>query len=134
MYNPKFDHAHALAPNNTKQWREYHIISDEGHVITVNFKTGCFTFNGVEIQPQNDAGEVLTFDQTPQNYEDASDAWKINNGLPYFPVAGRRIYKGDLYGKPIDATVYFCGWKRKVGETEIKHLAFLWPNGKFSLS
>lgn len=134
MYNLKRDHSEALAPHNTKPWKEYHIVSDEGHVITVNFHTGCFTFNGVEVQPQNELGEVLTFDTVPQTYAEASDAWGINNGLEYFPAVGRRQYRGDLYGKPIYATVHYCGWKRKFRDKEIIKQAFLWPNGKFSIS
>lgn len=133
MYNVVSDHAYALAPHNTKKWKEYYLISDEGHEIYVNFNTGIFRFNGVEIQPQDDDGEVMTFDTTAQISE-TSDAWTINNGLPYFPVVGRRIYKGDLYGTPIDSVVYFAGWRRRKGDKTIKKIAYLWPNGKYTMN
>lgn len=140
MYNPLYDHAHALAPHNTKRWKEYQIISDEQHLISVNFLTGCFVFkdinnpSGIEIQPSDEKdGEILTFSDEPQEFP-VSDAWQINNSLPYFPVVGRSVFKGNLYTKGIDATVYFCGWKRKKGERTIEKRACLWPNGKFTLT
>lgn len=149
MYNLKLDHSHVLAEG--KKWLEYHIVSDEGHLLAVNFMNGVFVFKspgmfyglqpseelnkvqGVEVQPADEEGEVYTFDDTPQKIESDSP-WSVNDGLPYLPVVGRRIYKGDLRGAPIDQTVFYCGWVKKFGDKEVKKVASLWPNGKISFT
>lgn len=113
MYNWFFDHTHALPPHTNKQWKEYWLISDEGHRIGVDFHTGIFYIKGKDdkepipthIQGKNN--ELMINRKEKQNFPDVSDPWKINNGLEYFPVAGRREYKGD-WG---ESKSFFCGWK-----------------------
>lgn len=141
-----------LPPHVDKKWAEYQIISDEGHLMAVNFTTGCFVVKspgmfhglmmteelnkvqGVEIQPVDELdSEVMTFLTEPQDMV-KEGAWVALNGLPYFPVVGRRVYKGDLGGIPIDETVYYCGWQRKKGTRTITKMAYLYPNGRIAMT
>lgn len=118
MYNWVHDHAHALPPNTNKQWKEYWLISDEGHRIGVDFHTGVFYIKkkddaeSIPTHIQGEDGELLINRKEKQNFKNVTDQWKINNGLEYFPVVGRRNLKGD-WG---EAMTYFCGWKINLGK------------------
>jgi hypothetical protein len=120
MYNWVRDHTHALPPITNKQWKEYWLISDEGHQIGVNFHTGIFYIKKKaenEVTPtyvQDDKGEFLINRTEKQNFTTVSEPWKINNGLEYFPVVGRRNFKGD-WG---ELQTHFCGWKIDMGEVD----------------
>lgn len=129
-WNLRLDHAHALPPNSSKVWHKYRLKGDDPGTpdVEVDFTNGTFTINGYPFQPGDDSGNSFTHDLTPQKFP-VSEQWEMLNGLPYFPVVGRRIFKGELYGTPIDATVYFCGWKRKVGDKTIQKVAYIYPNG-----
>lgn len=117
MYNWFYDHAHALPPHINKRWKAYWLISDEGHKIGVDFHTGIFYIkdkNDSEPIPthvQGEDGELMINRTQKQNFPNVSKAWQINNGLEYFPVVGRRQYKGD-WGETI---TFFCGWKVNLG-------------------
>jgi hypothetical protein len=129
MYNEVKSHAHFLPPNQSKKWTRYELITDEKVFIGVDFKTGLFNLNGQLIHVCDPEGEVLTFKEDLQDFP-VSDAWKILNGMPYFPVVGIRIFRGD-WG---EAKLYFCGWKRKQGERTIEKKAFIYPNGQITIT
>jgi hypothetical protein len=136
LFNPQFDHAHALAPNNTKRWKEYQLITDNGHSISVDFTDGTFRFDSIVISPiDHFDGDLMTAktDSSGEQVEETS-GWSVNNDSPYFPIAGRRVYKGDFYGAPIDEVVYYCGWKRKKGDRTVTKIAYIYPNGGFGFT
>lgn len=118
MYNWVHDHTDALPPHLKKQWKQYWLISDEGHQIGVDFHTGIFYLkkkDDSEPRPthiQGADGNLLIHRTEKQNFTNVSEPWKINNGLEYFPVVGRRHVKGD-WG---EVTTFFCGWKINLGK------------------
>ena len=127
------DHCHALPPFNDKKWLRYDFISDDlGHMIGVDFNTGQFLLRGsVIINPgdQNTSGP-LTDTASPQDFP-VSAEWQLLNGLNFFPVVGRRVYKGDI----TDLMTPFCGWKKKLSDgTVIQKLGFVYPNGALVLT
>ncbi len=126
MWNEVKDHCHALLPHSKKKWKEYHlIVDDNGPHVSVNFQTGLFNINGQLIHPADKDGTPLTNKTEPQNFP-VTKNWGILNGLPYFPIVGRRQVKGDWGG----ATLYFVGWKRKRGERTIEKVIYLFPNNQ----
>jgi len=125
MWNEVKDHVHALPPNNVSPWKSYSLVTDDGHDVKVDFESGEFNLNGVTIQPGNDQGESQTHEPLGGQFE-ADPPRDILTSLPYFPIFGRRIYKGD-WG---EAKVWFCGWKRKFGERTIQRVVYFYPNGK----
>lgn len=132
-WNNVRDHSNLLAPNNTKKWIEYDLITEQNKYVFVSFVTGLININGQVIHAASEDGGVLTHKEDKQNFP-VSEQWQILNGLPYFPVVGRRIFKGDRYGVPIDATLYFAGWKRKEGERTIQKLVYIYPNGQIVMT
>lgn len=129
MYNWVKDHAHALPPFNDKKWVAYELVTDTGIRVAVDFRIGIFAVNGNIIHSATEDGFVLTNLTEIQNFE-ADNAWSMLNGLPYFPVVGRRNVKGFN----ADATLYFCGWKRKDGEKTISKIMYIYPNGAIVLT
>jgi len=127
MWNQVADHANALPPHSKKKWKTYELITDTGQEVKVNFQNGYFFINGQRIHLADSSGFPLTDGKEPQNFPDVSKAWQIHNGMPYFPIVGRRQVKGDL----VNATLYFAGWKIKRGERTIEKIVFLYPNGEF---
>ena len=119
------DHANALAPHNKKKWKEYQLISKDGFMIAVGFLTGAFHINGVIIHPATDNGTVLTNLKDEQEFP-VSKPWQLLNGLPYYPVVGRR----QLRGFTINMTIPFCGWKKKFKDKTYEKVAFLYPNNQ----
>ena len=129
-WNWVYDRVHALPPNNNKQWKEYALISDEGHEIHVNFHTGVFQIkqpNG-ELQPiyvQDKDGSLLTNRTEKQSFKNVTEPWQLLNGLEYFPAVGRRYVKGD-WGELIN---FFCGWKirfrdKKASERKVLQVTY----------
>ncbi len=125
MWNEVRSHAHALHPHNEKKWTSYEILSDEGKSLGVNFLTGQFTVNGQVIRPMWDGMEGL---HTPFIFP-VTEEWSILNGLPYFPIVGRRTYYGN-YGA---ITIMFCGWKRRIGESTIEMKMGMYPDGSVGM-
>lgn len=103
-------HAHALFPHNNKKWVTYEIITDAKHSILVNFITGVFVIDGVTIHPADQDNEIILTGRRDLQEFPVAKEWAILNGLPYFPVVGKRTYKGDMF----EAQLFYCGWKRKV--------------------
>lgn len=129
MWNPVRDHCHALPPHNEKKWRAYEIWSDDfGLMMGVNFENGIFNIKGQIIHPADNGGTSLTFIEGKQKFP-CSESTKILNGLNYFPVFGRKMFKGD-WG---EAKIYFCGWKKKVAGKTYERTMFLYPNGQISI-
>lgn len=122
-WNQITDHAHALAPHNTKKWAEYHVIFKDDFFVLVSFVTGIFVINGQLIHLADEAGEALTNREEPQDFE-PSNAWKVVNGQNYFPVVGRRVFKGIQ----VDATIPFLGWKILKDGRKIQKLCYVYPN------
>ena len=125
MYNEVRDHAHALMPHNNKRWVFYELITDTGKRVGVSFKDGCFFVNGICVQPGHPKWGVLTFDPDLQNFENVHENWKFLNGLPYYPIAGRKVFKGE-WG---ESKLFYCGWKKKWGDEVLQHLIYIYPNG-----
>lgn len=125
----QLDHAHVLLPYNNKQWLEYQLHRPDDFFVAVNFNTGAFNFNGQIIHPGSEDGEILTNLDGKQSF-DVSEQWQLLNGLCYFPVVGRRQFKGF----DINLTVPFCGWKRKIGERTVSKVAYLYPDGHVVLT
>jgi len=125
------DHANFLPPTEKRKWVEYALVTDgtPQQRVTVNLLTGVFLINGVMIHPAVDEGEVMTHKKEPQDFP-TTEAWKNFNGYPYFPIVGRRVFKGDI----VDATLYYCGWKRKFDKRTIIKLCFIYPNGQIVLT
>ena len=117
------DHGHALPPVTDKKWLEYQLISDDGRYVAVNFSTGIFNINGQIIHPADEGGGSLTNRTDVQSFE-AAYPWNSLNGMPYFPVVGRRSFYGD-FG---EAKAYFCGWKRKEDDKTVEKLCFFFGN------
>lgn len=121
-YNWLYDHSHALPPHQDKVWKQYELISDEGHILKVDFHTGVFWLKNKdekELTPtyvQDKDGSLLVNRSEKQNFAKVSDPWKLLNGLEYFPVVGRRYQKGD-WGELMS---FFCGWKIKMKEENNK--------------
>jgi len=132
MWNIVADHAHALSVG--KKWFKYALMCDDTgpKCLEVDFVTGIFTIDGIKIYPADIELGVLTYKAEPQDFP-VSDEWKVNNGLPYFPIAGRRSFKGDLYGQPIDKTLFLCGWKKKFGDRVVERIAYIYPDGEIAL-
>jgi hypothetical protein len=125
----KFDHAHFLPPNKEKKWIKYQLVSDTGMNIEVNFLTGVFIINGVIIHPGvPDGGRVTMLPQAQRWFAEAP--WSIYNDAPYFPIVGRRMFKGES----IDATLYFCGYKREVVGRTYEKVIYLYPDGTITLT
>jgi len=129
LYNNVKDHAHVLPPHNDKKWVAYELITDTGVIVGVDFRTGIFMVNGNVIHPATSEGQALTNMVGGQDFG-ANDQWSLLNGLPYFPVVGRRNFKGDN----MNAVLYFCGWKRKDGDQTVTKMAFIYPNGAIVLT
>lgn len=130
MWNIVKDHCHALPPDNNKRWVQYDLISDDlGPLVGVNFQTGLFMIKGNLLHPAYDGAEALTFKTDPQEFP-VDENRKFLNGLPYFPIYGRKIYKGD-WG---ESMLFFCGWKRKEGDKTIEKIAYVYPNGQIVMS
>lgn len=123
-WNMVKDHSHALPPFNDSPWVSYALVSDEGHFLAVNFETGEFSLNGNRFQPGEGLAVSLTH-ETEGNQFQADPPRDILCPLPYFPIFGRRVWKGD-WG---EALVYYCGWKRKFGDKTVEHTLNLYPNG-----
>lgn len=131
MYNQVKDHCNALPPEMNKKWTKYELITDEGQFISTSFKTGLFNINGQLIHPADENGYPLTHKEEPQDFNEVEVNRRILNGLPYYPIFGRRYVKGD-WG---DAVIYFCGWKRKMTDRQtIQKIAYLYPNGEVILT
>ncbi|MCG3204078.1 MAG: hypothetical protein KCHDKBKB_00781 [Elusimicrobia bacterium] len=118
------DHSHALPPFNNSPWSSYAITTDEGTFLAVNFETGEFSLNGVRIQPGEEGGGSLTHNVEGHQFQ-ADPPREILAELPYFPIFGRRIFKGD-WG---ESAIYYCGWKRKFGGRTVEKIVYLYPNG-----
>ena len=123
MWNEVKSHAHFLAPHCTKRWKMYQLITDDGQCIEVNFENGAFAINGVVIHPADEAGTPLTLKTDVQNFP-VSPEWQQLNGMPYFPVVGKRIVRGELWS----AEISFCGWKRKESNKTIEKVCYLYNN------
>ncbi len=125
MWNEVRSHAHALYPHNEKKWISYEILSDENKSLKVDFLTGKFFVNGQAIRPLWDGMEgehsSYEFPVTPE--------WAILNGLPYFPIVGRRTYYGNYGALPI----MFCGWKRRIGDKTIETKMGMYPDGSIGM-
>ena len=130
MYNEIKDHVHALPPHNNKKWKRYEIISDDfGLLVGVDFQNGLFNIKGTMIHVGDSNGEAYTHKTDIQSFP-VEDSRKILNGMPYFPIYGRRRAFGD-WGA---ATLYFCGWKRKIGGKTIEKIAFVFPNAQIVIT
>lgn len=130
MWNQVKDHCHALAPFNEKKWRAYEVWSDDfGLMMGVDYDTGIFNIKGQVVHPANEQGESLSFLTGKQEFL-CDEARKILNGTNYFPIYGRKIFKGD-WGESL---VIFCGWKRKFGDHTVEKMIFLYPNGQIAMN
>jgi hypothetical protein len=125
----KFDHSHFLPPNKDQKWVVYELESDNGIKIRVNFQNGIFNVNNLIIHPGTPDGGRITMMNQPQRWF-AESPWNIYNGSPYFPIVGRRMFKGDN----IDATLYFCGYKREVVGKTYEKVIYLYPDGSITLT
>jgi len=129
MFNQIKDHCHALPPFNNKKWKRYELITDEGQFIWVDFQTGLFCINGQLIHPATEDGLPLTHLTDLQDFPSAEER-KILNGMPYYPIFGKRKILGD-WG---EAEISFCGWKRKMGERTIQKIVYVYPQGQIVLT
>lgn len=130
-WKPVADHANALAPNNDKPWREYQLITRDGFFVAVGFETGVFNINGQFIHPASESsGTVLTNrGEVDEQKWDAKGGWSLLNSLRYFPVVGRRVFKGFT----VDAVLPYCGWKHQIEDRTYEKVAFLYPNNQVVL-
>lgn len=130
MWNHVRDHAHFLPPHCDKQWVKYEIIGDNGGLyVSVDFFSGVFNINGQSIHPGSSEGMPLTGNTEPQKFP-VNENWAVLNGLPYFPVVGRRNFMTD-HGSFL---LYFCGWKKNFNGNVIQKIVFTTPEGKMMLA
>lgn len=126
----KFDHGHFLPPNKDKKWIAYELESDTGRKINLNLLNGIFTIDdSVQIHPGAPDGGRITRLPQPQRWF-AEFPWSIYNDSPYFPIVGRRMFKGDN----VDITMYFCGYKREVVGKTYEKVIYLYPDGSITLT
>lgn len=128
-YNEIRVNAHALPPHNHKKWLAYSLITDTNQIVTVNFRRGLFQINGQEIHPASAGGSPLTDRIELQDFI-CDESTKLLNGMPYFPIFGRKMIFGD-WGA---AQIPFCGWKIKDGKKTIEKVAYIYPTGAIVLS
>lgn len=130
MWNVIHDHCHALPPHNEKKWKRYELISDDmGFLVGVDYETGVFNVRGQIIHPGNQNGIAYTFKTDKQDYP-VDETRNILNGMPYFPIYGRRQVMGD-WGS---MTLFLCGWKRKIDNTTVEKIALVYPNGEILMT
>lgn len=122
-WNDIADHANYLLPHNNKKWLIYSLVRQDGFYVAVNFQNGLFNINGQIVRVADENGDVMTDKEDPQEFS-ASESWNVLNGLPYFPIVGRLQFKGST----IDATVYYCGWKRMVNGKRYDRIINLYPD------